>query len=82
MHDMLLMLTILGASLNNHVADGHSLLHAHLRHSITRELHGLVGATCNINQSQVLFLGLSGDDRQHLQQVVHKHGVKFRSTSK
>ena len=82
MHDMRLMLTIFGASLYNHVADGHSLLHAHLRHSITRKLHGLVGATCNINQSQILYLGLSEDDRQHLQQVVDNHGVKFRSTSK
>ena len=39
-------LTILGARLNHHVANGHALLHAHGCDGITGELHGLVGAAC------------------------------------
>jgi len=39
-------LTVLGTSLDHHVADGHALLHAHGCNGLTGELHGLVGAAC------------------------------------
>ena len=40
-------LTILAASLHDHVADGHALLHAHGLDSRPCELHGLVRAACS-----------------------------------
>ena len=38
--------TVFGTSLDDHVADGHALLHAHGCDGLATELHSLVGATC------------------------------------
>lgn len=41
--------TVFGTSLDDHIADGHALLHAHGCNGLTSELHSLVCATCTSN---------------------------------